>query len=99
MSQSELSEHAALQNWRVIAYGAVVSAMFLSGAVLGWALTPGVTKMESCSKACVGKMKAFTERVPAQWGHLKVDGEFLGMKTKEEQNIWMDEVPAKCDCQ
>lgn len=99
MSQSELSEHAAMQNWRVIAYGAVVSAMFLSGAVLGWALTPGVTKMESCSKACVGKMKAFTERVPAQWGRVIEDGTFLGVKTKNDNQVWRDEVPERCDCQ
>ena len=96
---SELKEHAEMQNWRIIAYGTVATAMILAGSILAWATTPSVSPVERCSKACMGKMKSFTEPVPAQWSHKKVDTEFLTMKGQATQDIWLDAVPERCDCQ
>lgn len=96
---SELGEHAALQNWRIVAYGAVATAMILAGSILSWVTTPSVSPAERCSKACVGKMKSFIEAVPAQWSHKKVDTEFLTVKGQATQDIWVEAVPERCDCQ
>ena len=96
---SELEGHAALQNWRIVAYGAVLTSVVLAAAVFTWVTTPSVSSVEKCSKACVGKMKTFTEAVGAHWSHKKEDVEFLGAKGQTEKDIWVETVPERCDCQ
>jgi hypothetical protein len=96
---SELEGHAALQNWRIVAYGAVLTTAVLAAAVFVWVTTPAVSPAEQCSKACVGKMKVFTESVKEHWAPKKEDVEFLGMKGQTEKQVWVETVPERCDCQ
>jgi hypothetical protein len=97
--EDELKGHAEMMNWRIIAYGLTASAMIISGAFLAWMVSPNVSRPEHCAKACGGRMKSFTEGVPAHWSPVKVEDELLGKKFTTEKQVMVEAVPEKCECQ
>ena len=94
---SELENHAALQNWRVIAYGAVLVGALLAAWPLANTMEPSET--ERCSIACNKKMKSHTASVPGHWVPVQKEVELLGAKGIREVQAWADTVPQKCECE
>lgn len=62
---NELTDHAVLMNWRILAYACGAAIIILAGAVLAWVVEP--EGEERCSRACgEGRFLRWTAPVP-QW--------------------------------
>ena len=88
---SELGEHGVIQNWRIIAYGVVATAIILSGAILSWAVGPReLSPQEKCANSCgPNKFLSWTKDQPS----------YLKEKTAIGQpDIYAPPVPEKCEC-
>lgn len=95
---SELEKHDLLRNWRVALYVVLAVLLPLAFTPFVWLTRP--SGRIDCSNACQGKMRAYTEAIPAHWSPVQTEDTFFGKKIlSDDKKVWVETVSEKCECQ